>query len=240
MGNRAGSTPVARTNTQVDSEGSYSKFMKTTFLLIRHGESQANSEHYFAGGIDALPTDKGKKQSKLTAKYLVENYRIDVVYSSDLNRALEISNAIKELSAKPVIKDERLREIYAGEWQGKTFDALEKEYKKNYGEWLRDIGNAVCDGGESVENLYDRVWSFMDEVLSLEQGKTIAIVTHATPIRALLTKMKGLSLEQMKTVAWVSNSSITEVVNVDGQWKINCESLDEYLNEMRTVFPSNV
>ena len=106
----------------------------TEIYLIRHGESQANERDVFLGHGDLDLTEKGKKQAELTAEYL-KACHFDVIYSSDLLRAYHTAEATAKKVGLPIVKDERLREIDAGEWDFKTFDDLEKEYQdkeKNY------------------------------------------------------------------------------------------------------------
>ena len=104
----------------------------TEIYLIRHGESQANEKNVFIGHGDLDLTEKGKKQAELTAEYL-KACHFDVIYSSDLLRAYHTAEATAKKLGLPIVKDERLREIDAGEWDFKTFDDLEKEYQESYG-----------------------------------------------------------------------------------------------------------
>ena len=74
----------------------------TVFLLIRHGESEANREGFFAGQCDVALLDKGLKQAQATARFIAENYKADKLYSSDLKRALDTALAVKEQTGLPV------------------------------------------------------------------------------------------------------------------------------------------
>ena len=46
----------------------------TKLLLIRHGESEANNQGFFAGQYDAALMPKGIEQAEKTAKYIIEKY----------------------------------------------------------------------------------------------------------------------------------------------------------------------
>ena len=59
----------------------------TRILLVRHGESTANLEGLFAGDYDAPLTDLGHAQAECTANFVISNYQVDAVFSSDLARA---------------------------------------------------------------------------------------------------------------------------------------------------------
>ena len=213
--------------------------MNTTLLFVRHSESEANGNGFFAGQLDIALSPRGAQQAELTAQYIADNFRVDAVYSSDLQRAACTAQPIARECGKKLVKTQKLREINAGQWQGMCFDDLQVKHADTYGIWLRDIGNAHPVGGESVAELSERIWNVIQEIAEKEAGKTVVIVTHATPIRALLCRLKGFDLNEMKNVAWVSNASVT-VVRFDGNWVLEQESLDSHLAQLKTQFPANV
>jgi len=169
--------------------------MKTRFIMIRHGFSVANDMRRFAGNFDVDLTETGKKQAKLCAEALKKE-KIDAIYSSDLKRAYDTAVPISEALGIEIIKCPELREISAGEWEGKLFDELCEEYPEAYSTWRNDIGNAVCTGGESVKQLSARILSALCDIAKENDGKTVCITTHATPIRAVCTAAAGLPAER--------------------------------------------
>ena len=159
----------------------------TKLLLIRHGESEANNKGLFAGQYDAPLVAKGIEQAEKTAEYIVEKYAPAKIYASDLKRAYCTAIPISKRIGVEIITNQGLREIYAGKWQKMAFDDLEKEFSDDYGLWLNDIGNACCSGGESVKALGERVMATLTAIAKENYGETIAVATHATPIRAAQT-----------------------------------------------------
>ena len=212
----------------------------TKLLFIRHGESLANGSGFFAGQLDIELSERGLSQAELVADWIKDNYKVDKVYASDLSRAYKTALPVAERFNLPVIKSTELREINSGDWQGKTFNDLQVDFAESYGVWLKDIGKAKTPNGETVKDLYDRIWQAIEKIVNENQNKTIVIATHATPIRAVCCKLKGFSIDDMKSVKWVSNASVSEVVVDNGKWVLSKESIDEYLNEMKTRFPANV
>ena len=211
----------------------------TKLLLIRHGESEANNKGFFAGQYDAPLMPKGMEQAEKTAKYLVEKYRPVKIYASDLRRAYCTAIPVSKRIGDDIITDQRIREIYAGKWQQMLFDDLEKMYSDDYGIWLHDIGNARCSGGESVKELGERVMAAFTDIATENDGRTVAVATHATPIRAAQTIIQYGDIRHMKKVPWVSNGSVT-VLEYDGEWSCTSVSEDEHLGAHKTVFPANV
>lgn len=209
-------------------------------ILERHGQSQANEKSVFAGYLDVALTETGKKQAEISANYIINNYKIDKIYSSDLKRAYSTGKVIADRLNMGITPDKRLREINAGEWEGQLFDDLEVKYKEDYSVWLSDIGRAKCTGGETVKEFADRITSAITDIARENDGKTVLIAIHATPIRVMQCVCKNVSIEEMKKVSWVTNASVTVINYDDGKWSMELESYDEHMGELKTKVQANV
>ena len=212
----------------------------TTLILIRHGESEANRNNVFAGHINPDLQNKGLMQAKLTAQYIKENYKVDKIYSSDLQRAFKTAKALGELLNLEVIAKESLREIYAGEWENMKFDDLSVLFPAEFEAWTTNIGYAVCPNGESVKQLGERVMSALAKIAEENNGKTVVIATHATPIRVAQSIVQTGGLDEMKNIPWVSNASVTVFEYENKSFKAMKISEDAHLSELRTALPDNV
>ena len=212
----------------------------TTILLIRHGESEANLASVFAGNFNVDLTEIGLAQAQKTAEYVAQNYKVDAVYASDLLRAYKTGKAVADLLSLPVYADARLREISAGKWEGETFDALPKKYPADFSLWLTDIGNSRPTDGESVKQLGQRILSAVTDIAEKNDGKTLVIATHATPIRALQCMIGGYSFDEMQNIPWVSNCSVTELLYDNGSRSFAKVGYDEHLAGMKSALPANV
>ena len=212
----------------------------TRLVLIRHGHSMANLKRNFAGHTDAELSPIGEEQVKKTAQYVMENYKVDKIYASDLKRAYNTGKAIGDLCGIDVIPDANLREIYAGEWEGHAFDYLSETFCEDYGCWKTDIGNACCTGGESVQELAKRIHTELIKLAEENEGKTVVVATHATPIRCIQCLWQGMTFDQMKDIPWATNASVTEAVYENGKFEFVCLSKDEHLSDIATKVPKNV
>jgi broad specificity phosphatase PhoE len=214
-------------------------FMTTTLYLMRHGESEGNLRRAFLGHTDLPLTERGRAQARKTAAFLSEK-KPDVIYASDLLRAYNTGKAVADVLSLPVYADARLREISAGKWEGETFDKLPKKYPADFSLWLTDIGNSRPTEGESVRQLGQRILSAVTDIAEKNDGKTLVIATHATPIRVLQCMLGGHSFDEMQNIPWVSNCSVTEICYDDGNWKLIKIGYDEHLAGMRSSLPANV
>ncbi len=187
----------------------------TRIIMIRHGQSEANAQSRFAGHSDFDLSELGRKQAELAAKYLCEKEQIDVIYSSDLLRAHNTALPFSKAYGLPINDREGLRELFAGDWEGRTIDDIKQRYAEDFRIWREDFSNARCTGGESVGEMYERM---IREVLCLARendGKCILLATHATPIRVTEAYSRGLSADRVHEVPFVRNSAMN-IFEYDG------------------------
>ena len=211
----------------------------TKLLVIRHGQSVSNIQGVFTGHLDLALTELGQQQAQLTGEFILENYKVDAVYASDLSRAADTGRAVSQPLGLPLHTDRRLREIYAGTWEGRSFNEL-SETSPAYMVFRGDIGTCQTDGGESVAQLSQRVLEAFYEIAAENESKTVVIATHATPIRSVMTHAQGKTLAEMKDVPWVTNASVTEVLYENGKFSLGKVCQDAHLGSIVSRFPSNV
>jgi broad specificity phosphatase PhoE len=94
----------------------------TDFYIFRHGESTSNVQQVLSGGGDtaASLTEKGQDQAvKLGQKIAEEGIQLEVIYSSDLQRAEETAIKVASyLNSSPeIILAPQLREILDGKYE---------------------------------------------------------------------------------------------------------------------------
>ena len=212
----------------------------TKLYFIRHGESVSNLTTQFAGSLDKPLTEKGREQAALTASFL-STIPFAAVYASDLSRAYDTGLAVAQSQGISIYPMPELREIYAGDWEGKQYSELEEQFADSYGVWRTQIGLATCPNGESVAQLQARVRACVDEIVRRHPNETICIATHATPIRVMECVWTNTPLEQMHTIPWVSNASVT-VAQYDecGCGVLLERDLHQHLGELHTILAKNV
>lgn len=198
---------------------------------MRHGESVGNKKREFLGHTDLPITAWGEAQAERAAEYLASiGFAPDAVYASPLCRAAKTTDiALSKTRAPRVVYLDGLREIFAGEWEGKSFPELDEKYPEERRLWHDDIGHARPVGGEAVCELYGRVVSTVLTIARQHEGETVFIGTHATPIRAVETYARGMSADMMASVPWATNASLS-VYEIEGESvKSLAYSYDEFL-----------
>jgi 2,3-bisphosphoglycerate-dependent phosphoglycerate mutase len=103
-----------------------------TLVLLRHGESEWNSEGLFTGWVDVGLSDKGEEEAANGGRLLAEaGLQPDVVHTSVLKRAIQTANITLEaadLLWLPVRRSWRLNERHYGALQGKNKAQTHNEF----------------------------------------------------------------------------------------------------------------
>jgi broad specificity phosphatase PhoE len=99
--------------------------------LIRHGEKEDSRNHE-----SVKLTEKGFRQAELTGM-LLESHGIERIYSSNMLRAIQTSEAINRYINTEIEVVPELREIHMGICETEGWDSLEKKYPEYMKEFNR-------------------------------------------------------------------------------------------------------
>ena len=117
--------------------------------------------------------------------------------SSDLLRARESAAILATRWGMDLLTDTRLRELYFGEWEGRTWQDFEREDGDRLETWMRDWIGTPAPGGESFADMVERVSQWLADSQGDEQAVgTTVVVAHAGSIRAILCRLLGTPLDE--------------------------------------------
>lgn len=211
----------------------------TRIFLIRHGHSESNGNGCFTGQTDAALSSLGVKQAQLVAERL-QTEPISAVYSSDLSRAVATAKPTADYFGLPIRTDKNLREIEAGEWSGQTFDDLIVSYPETFRVWREDFGRAKADGGEAVAEVAERAYRAVEKIIAENKGKTVAVFSHATPVRLLCCRYLGIPIPDAGKQPWGANASISLLeADDEGNRKLVLCGEEGHLQGLITVIPKD-
>ncbi len=213
--------------------------MSTRLIFIRHGYSESNKDGLFTGQADISLTDLGRRQAQCAAEYLKDT-KIDKFYSSTLSRAIDTALASAALRNKSVEKNPGLCEINAGVWTEKPFDKIIFDYPTEYDLWKNDMYSCKCPNGESVAEFFSRVENTVRYIAEENDGKTVCIASHATPIRAICCLALGYAPKDIKSVPWSPNASINIIEYKNGIFSFIKRDIVEHLDGFETNLPDNI
>jgi 2,3-bisphosphoglycerate-dependent phosphoglycerate mutase len=167
----------------------------TQLTLIRHGQTDWNLARRYQGQKDIPLNTEGLKQAQQLAAQLAQE-PFDVIYSSDLQRALQTANILHQGRDIPLLTDIRLREICFGEWEGEVFSEMFAKYPERFALSRADPTVIMAPGGESVAQVAARTASFADEISTLYPTGRMLIVTHGMALATLVCRANGLLLTE--------------------------------------------
>jgi len=167
-----------------------------TVYLIRHGKIKfEDNQRRYIGQLD-LPLSLEGIQQAQCLETILKDIDIGKVYCSDLLRSQQTAQIIAGNKAIPVIVRKDLREIHMGNWEGRTFSQIVKEYPEEFKARGVDIGYYRVAGGESFADCYKRVIDAFHEIMNSSSG-TILLVGHAGVNRLLLCYVLGMPLANL-------------------------------------------
>lgn len=189
-------------------------------VLWRHGQTLWNAENRHQGQIDIPLNDVGREQARHAAQTLLAMKPTHVI-ASDLERALETGRILADLAGVSLSTDERLRETFAGEWQGMTRDEIVAKYPADYAAWGGD-SEIRPGGGETRWEVSQRVVAAIeDALLNIPAGGTLVVASHGGALRSALGQLLGLDPRQWTILGVLANA----------QWSVLSE-LDENMPKL--------
>ena len=95
--------------------------------LVRHGETDGNSQQWFQGASDVPLNATGIEQARRLSRFM-KDIHFDAIYTSTLSRAYTTAKIIAEPHQLPVQQYPELREISFGVWERHTYDEITKQW----------------------------------------------------------------------------------------------------------------
>lgn len=185
----------------------------TRLFLIRHGETDWNVEGRYQGQADPPLNDQGLRQARSLARRL-QGRGLEVLYTSPLLRASATAEILSGLLGVPLRVDARLMEINLGRWQGRLATDIACEDSDLFRRWHREPWAVLPPGGESLDQVRDRVFAAADEILAGCRGQCVGVVSHRIP--CLLLGMRYLGFPPDAIGAFkIANASFEEIVITD-------------------------
>ena len=162
--------------------------MAVAVVFETHSISEDNEAGFATGWLGGRLSNAGRDQ----AARLGERRRrdgIDMVFTSDLNRAVETAQIAFGTSDLPVLLDWRLRECNYGRMNGMPRTQLDAERSARLDEPFPD--------GESWREAVQRVVLFLDELADGRDGQRVLVIGHVATRWALDQRASDLRLQDL-------------------------------------------
>lgn len=176
-------------------------------VLTRHGRTVENDAGILQWHLPGKLNEKGQEQARRVALRLRDEH-FDHAYSSDLARAADTAREIMRYhSDVPLSLTENLREVYLGEWQGKS--------KRDLGLlWNPEADTLGPVDGESLDAITERARAFLDRILEIHADESVLLVWH----NGINRRLVGV-LTWQDSVPPIGNTSVS-IFEIDEERKV--------------------
>lgn len=180
--------------------------MTTKLLLIRHATNDLLVTHRLGGRMPGVHlNDQGRAEAEALADRLART-DLAAVYSSPMERALETAQAVAARHGLEVRVHPGLHEVDCGAWSGAPIPQVRGDPRWRALESYPTLN--PYPGGETIWQVQTRIVAALEEIRAAHADQTVAVVSHADPIRAAVAHYIGLPLDLFRRLL-ISPASLT-------------------------------
>ena len=162
----------------------------TEIVLIRHVETDLAGK--FCGHLDPNLNAAGEHRLRSVIAEIAP-LGVRRIYSSDLRRASRTATVISEQIGVPVELRSGLREMHFGQWEGLTWNQIERTYPREAELWVREFPERPAPDGEAYRDFVARVEAEFKNVIAQHKNAALAVVTHRGVMQYALTRFFGFA-----------------------------------------------
>ncbi len=146
-------------------------------LLIRHAQSEWNARGLWQGQGDPDLSADGLLQARGLVGELA-SHPIDLVIASDLRRAVQTAEPLAAARGLELELDPSWREHDVGAWSGLARSEIEARHPADLERFLAGDRQVRPGGGESREDLDQRLQQALERLAERHRQRRVALVTH--------------------------------------------------------------
>lgn len=172
-----------------------------TVVLLRHGETDMTvTREYSASSVPGPGLNaRGRTQAAQAAdllhrvglEVLPDLPRPTAVLASPMVRTQQTASVVGRRLGLPVGTDATFAEADFGEWEGLTAEEIEVGWPGELRQWHREADHPA-PGGESMEDVGDRVRAGLERLLAGGVDRTVVVVSHSVAIRSAIGVTLGI------------------------------------------------
>ncbi len=186
----------------------------TRIYVVRHAEAEGNLYRRVHGWYDSRITDNGKRQIA-ALEHRFHDIPVDAAYASDLRRTQLTAQAVVRPKGLELHIDPGLKEIGMGIYEDATFGDLAYHHPEESKLFYTCSRQWTVSGGESFQQVADRVTASFLRIARDHPDQTVAIFTHGTAIRCLLSALRGKHPADTPELGHCENTGVS-CIEMDG------------------------
>ena len=138
--------------------------------------------------------------------------------ASPVRRTVESAQILAARLELPLAEEPGFAEMEFGSWDGKTFAEVQAQQPDEVEAWLGSLDVAPGGGGEPFHEVEARVLGGLTRLLERYAGKTVAVVSHVTPIKTLVAHAVDAPLTSLFRMELSTASvSVVSFVETEGE-----------------------
>ncbi len=184
--------------------------MSLKLYFLRHGETTASQTGTYCGRLDIELTPSGVQMAEDFAKTYAE-IPWEAVYASPLKRAISTAKPLCDRLGINMELRNGLKEIYYGDWEGKTPDQVNQEFHDDYVRWLADPGWNSPNGGEKGIDIARRSSEVLEEIEKTHKRGNVLVVSHKATLRIMLCSLLGIDVGRYRDRIGMSVAAVSIV-----------------------------
>jgi probable phosphoglycerate mutase len=189
----------------------------TRLILVRHGETAWNLSGRHQGHLDSPLTARGQAQARALANRFAQE-ALDVLYTSDLGRAVATTQVISDRTGKPFRVDPRLRERNLGIFHGLTREEMKLRFPVEFQAYRKNPDYCIPDGESARARMKENI-QCVEELADAHGGLRLLLVVHGGVLSNVLRHVLQIPLEQPRRYS-LANGSINTFEIEDGKWRL--------------------
>jgi broad specificity phosphatase PhoE len=208
---------------------------RTVLYLMRHGATIANLAR--PAGLQGRRSDPPQAPlgvlQATAARDRLATLPLHRCLCGPLRRAAETAAIVSGphgLTAQPL---EALTECDLGRWESLTWDEVRQTDAAAYSAFLADPAHCPHPGGESLQQVHDRIAPVLEGLLDAHPGETLLVVSHHVAIRVYLAALLGLGVGRARELT-LPNGAFAVVARDGGTTRVLTLADDAHLRHLPT------
>lgn len=183
-----------------------------TIVLVRHATTAATGKRLGGWTSGVHLDDAGRAQAEATGQHLAD-VPLAAVYASPLERTRETAVAIARPHGLTVRTRKAIGEVDYGDWTDQPLGQLRR--RKLWRTIVHTPSRVTFPGGESIRAAQARAVDAIERLAAEHGDDTIAVVSHADVIKAVVAHHLGMPLDTFQRLH-VAPASLSLLHLADG------------------------
>ena len=162
-----------------------------TIHLVRHGETEASSEHRFCGVSECQLTERGRRQVEAVAERCAAKGDWRAVYTSPSGRCRLLADAVGTRAGVAVTVADGLHEIDHGAWDGRSEAQIQAEQPEAFAAYSRHPDVYGAPGGEIGYQVAARAMPVIEHIVETHDDGDVLVVSHKATLRLMISSLLG-------------------------------------------------